>query len=73
MEDNEINVAVFTKDVKDYAKRRNVLKENVQKLYLVVWEQCSKQTRTTLATIKDFNEIKEDNDIASLPREIKGV
>ena len=29
VEYNKINVAIFTEDVKEYVKRRNVLKENV--------------------------------------------
>lgn len=38
--DHEINISIITEDVKDYAKRSNVLNENVKKLYSVIWGPC---------------------------------
>ena len=37
-----VDIAIFNEDVKKFVKRRNTLTDNVQKLYLIVWGQCTK-------------------------------
>ena len=42
-----VDVAFFSKDVKEYVKRRNALYGHINRFYLVVWGQCSKLMRET--------------------------
>ena len=71
--EHEMDTAIFAEDVNDYVKRRNVLKENVQKLYSITWGQCSKAMRAKLGGIKDFKNIEDAKDCAPLLRKVKGV
>ena len=50
-EDSDIDIAIFGEDVKEYAMRRNVLRDNIRKLYFVIWGQCSKPMRIQLIEI----------------------
>ena len=69
----EMECAIFVEDVKEYVKRRNVLKENIQKLYSISWGQCSKAMRAKLGAIKGFKDVEDTKKTATLLREIKGV
>ena len=68
-----MDMAIFVEDIKEYVKKRNILKENIQRLYFIIWEQCSKTTRAKLGGTKNFNKIEEEKDSITLLREIKDV
>ena len=71
--DHEIDLSIFSEDVKEYVKRRNVLSENVKKLYSVIWGQCSMPMRAKLGAIADFAATEDDKNSADLLREVKGI
>ena len=71
--DHDIDLSIFLEDVKEYVKRRNVLSENVKKLYSVIWGQCSMPMRAKLGAIPDFDVIEDDKNSADLLREVKGI
>ena len=43
--DDPVDDAIFKEDIKEYIKRRNMLKDNIKKLHSVVWGQSSKAMR----------------------------
>ena len=69
----EMYMAIFVEDIKEYVKKRNILKESIQRLYFIIWEQCSKTTRANPGGTKGFNKIEEEKDSITLLREIKSV
>ena len=71
--DHEIDLSIFCEDVKEYVKRRNVLIENVKKLYSVIWGQCSMPMRAKLGAADGFNTIEDGKETDKLLREVKGI
>ena len=68
-----VDIVVFNKDVNEFVKRRNTLTDNVQKLHLIVWGQCSKPMRVQLIRLKEFKSIDDKKDTVSLLMEVKAV
>ena len=56
-----------------YFKNRSSLKNALQFLYIIVWELCSKLVRNSLEADQRFKMIKENDNIAELLTEIRGV
>ena len=67
-EDYEIDLTIFGEDVKEYIKRRNVLKDNILKFYSMVWGQCSTPMRSKLGAVANYLSINELKDSAALLR-----
>ena len=65
-EELKIVIAIFGEDVKLYVKRRNVLKDNMRKLYSTVWGQCRNPMRITLGAVTNYASINKTKDSATL-------
>ena len=68
-----MDLTIFGEDVKEYAKRRNVLKDNIRKLYSTVWGQCSNPMRAKLGAVANYPSINELKDSAALLRNFEGI
>ena len=56
-----------------YVSRRERYMENKDKLYSVIWGQCSDTIQSKLQSKSTFNDIDESRDCIMLLKEIKGI
>ena len=64
---------IWKKQISNYVKRAEMYNENKNKLYSVIWGQCSDTMKTKLKALKAYEEISEGSDSLKLLKEIKGI
>lgn len=57
---------VFGLYLKAYSFRRDMPLEEIQKVYTVVWDQCSEEMKDLVTAITEFKKIKGEIDTISL-------
>ena len=69
-----VESAIFNEDIKEYVKRRNMLKKTIKRLYSVVWGQSTtKSMRAHIIGLKTFKNFDDEKVSATLLKEIKAV
>ena len=64
---------IYKEQIKMYVSRRERYMENKDKLYSVIWGQCSDTIQSKLQGKSTFNHIDESRDCIMLLKEIKGI
>lgn len=72
-EPTHVKKFIWHKKVKEWLKRSNMREENIQKVYSLVWGQCTEILQAKLGVLKNFKTIKDSYDAVALLKEIKGT
>ena len=64
---------IYKEQIKMYVSRRERYMENKDKLYSVIWGQCSDTIQSKLQSKSTFNDINESRNCILLLKEIKGI
>ena len=64
---------IYKEQIKMYVSRRERYMENKDKLYSVIWDQCSDTIQSKLQSKSTFNDIDESRNCIMLLKEIKGI
>ena len=62
---------VYKEEVKDYVKRKSILRDNMEKLYSLVWGQCSPEMRAKIEAMTGYENVKNQTDLIGLLLMIK--
>eukprot|EP00957_Ditylum_brightwellii_P132407 10096743-Ditylum_brightwellii.AAC.1 len=54
--------AIFAKEVKEYIRNKQLLKEMKKQAYVLLWGQCSRATHEKLRTQDDFATVEDEED-----------
>ena len=68
-----IELAIFNEEVEECFTRHNTLKENIQRLYSVIWGQSRKLLRANLVGLKNFKYFNDGKDTPTLLIEKKSI
>ena len=68
-----VKVRIFEKEVDAYVKREEQMEDNLQTLYSIVWNQCSKQVKVQVKAEKDYETESKECDSLWLLKTIKGI
>jgi len=49
--------AIWQEEIKGYVKRKGILDENIKKLYLIVWGQCSNAVQSELESLQEHSDV----------------
>ena len=69
----QVDLDMYKESIKEYVNWRNRYQENKEKLYEIIWGQCSDSMQSKLQSRNNFNHIDEKRDCLELLREIKGM
>ena len=64
---------LHTEKIKRYLEREQVYEDNKKKLFLVVWDQCSRSMQSKLEALEKFPKIKKKRNVVKLLKNIKGI
>jgi len=67
------DMKIWEEEVKEFVKTKIKLKENVKKLYSLVWGQCSEAMRAKLESVDGHHELSENGDGIGLLKQIKNI
>ena len=70
---DETDLAIWNEDVRDYSKRKRVLRGNLAAIHTVIWEQCSEAMKSKVKSLDGYKESAESNDCAWLLHNIRAV
>ena len=65
------NKLIHRQRVNQYLVREQSYEENKKKLFMVVWDQCSKSLQNRLESIQGFDKIKRKRDVLKMLKKIK--
>ena len=71
--DENIEAAIYTKEVKTNVKERRNLEAALVSLFNIVWGQCSRLMKYRMMASEDYDQKEEECDVAWLLREIRQV
>ena len=69
---NQVEMDIYKENIKVYVSRQNRYQENKEKMYSVIWGQCSSSLQSKIQS-KLFQQIDRTRDCLQLLKEIKGV
>jgi Zinc knuckle len=70
---DETDIAIWNEDIRDYAKRKRVLRGNLAAIQAIIWGQCSEAMRSKLKSIDGYEESVADDDCEWMLKNIKAV
>ena len=70
-EKKDLKVKIYLKDYDRYTKLEDEHKDNLKKLYSIIWGQCSDQLQSAIKYVKDFDLKNNAKDIVWLLRELQ--
>jgi hypothetical protein len=70
---DETDLAIWTEDVRDHAKRKRVLRDNLAAIQAVVWGQCSEAMKAKVKSLDGYETSAMDDDCEWLLKNIKAV
>ena len=62
---------IYNEKIKEIVKEKMRLKKDLEKLYSIVWGQCTPAMKAKLRAVKDFEDTKKNLDSITLLKEIK--
>jgi len=70
---DETDRCIWEEQVKAYVKAKQIMDENIEALYALVWEQCSDGLQTKLKSMEGFTAAAETSDGIELLKLVKTV
>ena len=72
-EDFKMDMAILEENLKEDGKYRNIIKDNIRKLYSIIWGQCSNPMKSKLGVVANYTKTDDKKDSTALLREIKCI
>ena len=70
---NEVKKRIFEKKIDAFVKREEKMEDNLQTLYSIIWNQCSKQVKMQIKSAKDYKTKCKKCDPLWLLKTVKGI
>ncbi|KAI2506981.1 hypothetical protein MHU86_7478 [Fragilaria crotonensis] len=70
---DETDLAIWNEDIRDYAKRKRVLRGNLAALQAVIWGQCSEAMKAKVKSLDGYAESTKNDDCEWLLKNIKAI
>jgi len=64
---------IWKEEIKEFVKRKRVLRDNKATVYSVIWGQCSPEMQAKLRSLDEYQKRTDDNDCAWILKEIRAV
>jgi hypothetical protein len=68
---DQINLAIWGKEIEAFVKRKGYLSENLRSAYSLIWGQCTDALRSKLRAKTEFEDISKQFDCGELLKLIK--
>ena len=65
---NQIEIVIYKENVKVFVMRKNGYQENKEKLYSVIWGQCSNAIQPRLQSKTRFTDMDKERDCLKLSK-----
>ena len=72
-EEFRMNIAISGEDLNEDVKYRNIIRDNIRKLYSLIWNKCSNLMRSKLGVVANYTKNDDKKNSATLLREIKCI
>ncbi|KAI2492643.1 hypothetical protein MHU86_21919 [Fragilaria crotonensis] len=72
-EADETDIAIWNEDVRDYAKRKRVLRGNLAAIHAVIWGQCSESMKAKVKSLDGYADSVANDNCEWLLNNIKAV
>ncbi|KAI2502266.1 hypothetical protein MHU86_12155 [Fragilaria crotonensis] len=70
---DETDLAIWNEDIRDYAKRKRVLRGNLAALQAVIWGQCSEAMKAKVKSLDGYAASAKEDDCEWLLNNIKAI